>query len=359
MKSREKLRSRPEIREILDKLHKQGEVSGFTSGAFDLLHAGHIDYLEKARAQCDLLIVALNSDRSIKKYKSEKRPINSEADRAKVLCALECVDHVFIFDELNNNENIGLLKPKVYFKAADYSKEQLSSAPLVEAYGGKVELVEATADQSTTGIIERILDRYHPAITDGIELPTSPKRPAVFLDRDGTIIELVEYLHEPSKVKFFDDALVTLKKLKEAGYRLVIVTNQPGIGLGYFSKEDFFALNKVLLKEFSGHGIDIDKIYFCPHSKSENCSCRKPATAMIERADRELGLDLANSFMIGDMTSDVAFGKNAGCKSILLETGASGKDGLYDVKPDYTAKSLSDAADFILKEKKLSSVKKK
>jgi D-beta-D-heptose 7-phosphate kinase/D-beta-D-heptose 1-phosphate adenosyltransferase len=134
--------------------------TGFTSGSFDLLHAGHVDYLAKARERCDLLIVGLNSDKSVKAYKDELRPIIPAEQRAKVLAALAAVDYVFIFDEENNNKNIEVLKPDVYFKAGDYSKDRLSSAPIVESYGGRVEIIPLVEESSTTAIIRRILTLY-------------------------------------------------------------------------------------------------------------------------------------------------------------------------------------------------------
>ena len=137
---RNKIFSRAEIIEKL-KSERPARV-GFTSGSFDLIHPGHVDYLSKAKELCDCLIVAVNSDNSIKGYKSELRPIVPADSRAKVVAALEAVDYVFIFDELNNNQNITLLKPDYYIKAADYNKKSLSSAPLVESYGGEVKLID-------------------------------------------------------------------------------------------------------------------------------------------------------------------------------------------------------------------------
>jgi len=124
---------------------------------------------------------------------------------------------------------------------------------------------------------------------------------------------------------------------------LVVITNQPGIGLGYYTKEDFFKVNKEMLKQLSSHNILIDKIYFCPHSKSEKCSCRKPSIGLIERSREELNLDLKKSFVIGDKSSDILAGKKAGMKTILI-----GDD--REAKPDFIARNLVEAATWIRKE---------
>lgn len=348
MDSREKIKSREDLARILTPDYRKNRKIGFTSGAFDILHSGHLDYLEKARSECDVLIVAVNSDRSIREYKSKKRPVIPQAARSRLIAGLTCADHVFVFDEKNNNKNIEILKPDIYFKAADYEKKSLSSAPLVEAYGGEVKLVPMTEGFSTTAVIEDVLYRFGSVIADPLPDAPKEKKPAVFLDRDGTINVLIDYLHEAPKFKLIDGALQALKALQDAGYRLIVITNQPGIGLGYFTKEDLFAVNKAFLSACAGAGVSIDKIYFCPHSKSENCECRKPAIGMILRAEKELNLDISKSFMIGDMTSDILLGKNAGCTSVLVQTGQGGNDGIYDVKPDIVAKDLKQAAEVIV-----------
>ena len=343
-----KITTRDQLVPVLANLHAMGGKSGFTSGAFDILHAGHVDYLEQARAECDLLVVALNSDASIREYKNPDRPICGEKERAKVIAGLSCVDHVFVFNELNNNQNIEILKPSIYFKAGDYTKDKLSSASLVEAYGGKVKLMPFLKGYSTTSIIERIQQKGILAGVEGQTLATPELRPAVFLDRDGTINESVEYLHEAEKFKLYPGTLEGIKLFQDKGYRVIVVTNQPGIGMGYFSKEDLFSVNKAFLGLASKAGVRVDKIYFCPHSKADGCACRKPGTLMIERAVKELNVDLTRSVMVGDTTIDMQFAKNAGVRGILVRTGQGGKDGLYDVKPDLTADDLLHAATLFL-----------
>jgi len=120
--------------------------------------------------------------------------------------------------------------------------------------------------------------------------------------------------------------------------------------LGYFTKEDFYKINKKMFKDIAEKKIIIDKIYFCPHSLSEDCNCRKPKTGLFERGKEELNIDMERSFMIGDKTDDIQAGKNAGVKTILVKTGHAGKDKNYDVKPDFVAEDLLDAAKIIKRE---------
>lgn len=348
MATKQKIHTREDLLHVLAQPRNEGKKIGFTSGAFDLPHPGHVDYLTKAKALCDLLIVGVNSDESIKKYKSDLRPIVPAEARAQVMAGLEAVDYVFIFSETNNNTNIEQLQPDLYIKAGDYKVSDLSSAPLVEGYGGRVEIIPFMEGYSSTSIIERVLEIYSAEDTSYTRIEKPEAKPAVFLDRDGTLIESVEYLHEPEKVKLLPGVVDGLKALQESGYRLIVTTNQPGIGLGYFTVEQFFKVNKEMLRQISEHGILIDKIYFSPDSKAAGSNYRKPRTGMIERAVRELNVVLESSYVIGDTTTDVAFAKAAGCKSILVETGAEGKDGLYDVNPDYTAPNFENAAQVVL-----------
>ena len=341
---------REELAARLESLRAQSKRIGFTSGVFDLLHPGHVDYLARAKALCDVLLVGVNSDHSVRQNKGPLRPVCTELDRARVVAALDCVDYAFIFQETNNRTNISVLKPDLYLKAGDYKKEQLSSASQVESYGGRVELVPFLKGYSSSALIEKIAAQFGGARASALAIEPYAPAPAVFLDRDGTINKHIEYLHEVSKFELIPGALEAMKKLKEAGYRLVIVTNQPGIGIGYFSKEEFFAVNREMLKAVSKAGFNIDKVYYCPHTRADNCSCRKPGIGMLKRAAQELNVVLEKSFMIGDMSSDVKAGLDAGCRSILLGTGQGGRDGLFEVTPSRFASDLLAAANWILEQ---------
>jgi D-beta-D-heptose 7-phosphate kinase / D-beta-D-heptose 1-phosphate adenosyltransferase len=131
----------------------------FTNGCFDILHRGHITYLNQAKALGDVLIVGLNGDGSVGRLKGAGRPINPVEDRLHVLAALSCVDHIVCFDEDTPHELIRLIRPDVYVKGGDYSREMLPEALVVESLGGTVEILPYVEDRSTTGIIERIRGR--------------------------------------------------------------------------------------------------------------------------------------------------------------------------------------------------------
>ena len=332
-------------------LKSSGKVVGYTSGVFDLLHPGHVQYLEDARARCDYLIVGVNADISVRQLKGPKRPICSEYDRAAVIAGLSSVDLVFIFVEQNNNQNIIELAPTIYFKAGDYDKSKLSSAPIVESQGGRVELIPFLAERSSSSIIERIAHLADPIFAAEQLLPTPQLQPAVFLDRDGTINVLKDYLSDPDQLELIPGAIEGLRALQQAGFRLVITTNQPGIGLGYFTREALYRVNSRFLGMMKREKIAIDKLYFCPHSEAELCDCRKPQPGMINRGCSELNIDRQCSFVVGDMTSDIEFAKRAGCRSVLLGTGQAGKDGRYQAVAEFSAPSLKEAASWIIEQK--------
>jgi D-beta-D-heptose 7-phosphate kinase/D-beta-D-heptose 1-phosphate adenosyltransferase len=154
-----KILSRKAMKAERARLKKAGNKVVFTNGAFDLLHAGHVTYLEFARAQGNVLIVGLNSDSSVRRYKGDKRPINKQVDRAKVLAALECVDYVVIFNEDEPAKLIAELLPNVLVKGADWA-HYVSGRDVVEKNGGKVVLAKIVAGRSTSGMINRIILAY-------------------------------------------------------------------------------------------------------------------------------------------------------------------------------------------------------
>lgn len=174
---------------------------------------------------------------------------------------------------------------------------------------------------------------------------------AVFLDRDGTVIVEVGYLSKPEQVQLVEGAPEALMKLRQAGFRLVVVSNQSGVARGYFTIEDVEAANSKMAELLMPHGIVFDAIYYCPHL--DNCGCRKPDRGMVDRAVRELGVDPKKSFVVGDHLSDVGLALNAGSRGILVLTG-HGADSFKELdqkpafKPHHIAKDLSAAAEWII-----------
>jgi len=153
---RSKVKKLKELKQIVDTLKKQGKKIVFTNGCFDLLHIGHVRYLQEARSLGDVLIVAINSDESVRKIKGKGRPIITANERAEIVAALECVDYVTIFSEILPNKLIEILKPDIHVKGGDYSINELPEAKIVKSYGGKVVIVTKIENRSTTKIIERI-----------------------------------------------------------------------------------------------------------------------------------------------------------------------------------------------------------
>ena len=155
-----KIIPRSKIPSLMRSLRKQQQIVVFTNGCFDLLHAGHVRYLEEARKQGDALMVGVNNDRSMKKIKGPGRPLISEKQRAEVLGALACVSWVVLFSEPDPYRLIELIRPDVLVKGADWSEKEIIGADLVRSYGGKVVRVELVPRISTSEIIQRILERY-------------------------------------------------------------------------------------------------------------------------------------------------------------------------------------------------------
>lgn len=137
-------------------LREAGQRIVFTNGCFDILHAGHVRYLEAARALGDCLVLGLNTDASVRRLKGETRPVNTELDRAAVAGALAAVDYVVLFDEPTAETLIEKVRPAVYAKGSDYTRETLPEAKIVEKYGGEVHFIDLVPGRSTTKIIEKI-----------------------------------------------------------------------------------------------------------------------------------------------------------------------------------------------------------
>ena len=154
------------------------------------------------------------------------------------------------------------------------------------------------------------------------------KKPAVFLDRDGTINVDKHYLHKIEDFEFIPGALQAIKKLKNAGYLVVVVTNQSGVARGYFNMDDVTRLHGHIQQELAGAGTGIDAFYVCPHHLEKGlgefrkeCDCRKGRPGLLFQASADLDIDLKRSFMVGDKIADIEAGENAGCQPILVLTG--------------------------------------
>ncbi len=145
---------------------------------------------------------------------------------------------------------------------------------------------------------------------------------ALFLDRDGVINVEKEYLHTPEAFEFIDGLFDTLRLAQTLGYLLVVVTNQSGIGRGYYSEADFLALNRWMCAQLENEGISIAEVYYCPHAPEAGCDCRKPLPGMLNAAVRDFGIDPAASLLVGDKEADIEAGRAAGVgRCILVRSG--------------------------------------
>ncbi len=170
----DKIKSLEEMRQIRDRLRCEGKKLVFTNGCFDILHAGHVRYLNQARALGDALVVAVNSDRSVRKIKGPGRPIVPEMERAEILTALACVDFVFLFDDPTPQRVIDAIVPDVLVKGADWRISEIVGRETVERAGGVVRNISLLEGASTTGIITRVLERFgsqakHPSATESAD----------------------------------------------------------------------------------------------------------------------------------------------------------------------------------------------
>ena len=156
MKSSKKIISHSSITLLARRLRRSGKKIVFTNGCFDLLHAGHVTYLEKARGLGDVLILGLNTDRSVRKIKGPKRPVNSERDRLRVMAALQAVDYVTLFSEPTPLHLICRVRPQVLVKGADWKKEEIVGAKEVESWGGKIKRIRLVPGRSTTRLLKKL-----------------------------------------------------------------------------------------------------------------------------------------------------------------------------------------------------------
>jgi D-glycero-D-manno-heptose 1,7-bisphosphate phosphatase len=168
--------------------------------------------------------------------------------------------------------------------------------------------------------------------------------PAVFLDRDGTIMHDMDYCADPKKVHVFDGVPDALRRLKQNGYKLVVITNQSGIGRGYFSDTEYRAVEAELARQIGDNVLNAT--YVCPDKPDATATCRKPSPEMVLKAARDHQIDLSRSFFVGDKAIDVECGRRAGVRTILVQTGYGA--GESNCEPDLRARDLCEAAEMII-----------
>lgn len=177
---------------------------------------------------------------------------------------------------------------------------------------------------------------------------------AVFLDRDGVIIKEVDNLRRVSQLRLIPGAAKAIQALNKMGVLVIIITNQPVVARGWITEKELAHIHSILLKRLAKKGAKIDALYYCPHHPEANlkkyrqkCFCRKPNIGLIKKAIKDFSISIKKSFIIGDQTRDILTGKNAGLKTILIKTGYGGRDGKFNVKPDFEAKNLIKAIEIV------------
>jgi len=172
---------------------------------------------------------------------------------------------------------------------------------------------------------------------------TPAAAPAVILDRDGTIVVDRDYLDDPDQLEFLPGAVEGLRLLRERGHRLVVVTNQSGVGRGRFSLSRLEEIHARLLQRLRAAGAEIDAIYYCPHRPEDRCECRKPKPKLVLQAASELGFEPSAAIVIGDKSSDIELGRNLGAKTMLVSESGRTRDGKAAVA-DHVVRDLLEAA---------------
>src|SRR6267142_2849268 len=175
---------------------------------------------------------------------------------------------------------------------------------------------------------------------------------AVFMDRDGTVSEEIGYMYGAGLYWSYAYAGPAIRRINESGMKAVLITGQSGVGRGYFEESMVNQVHDILQAELSRHGAKLDAIYFCPHSPDAGCECRKPHTGMLQQAQKDLDIDLTESYVVGDKQVDVETAYAAGAKSVLVLTGYGREQRemfmASERQPDLVAETLEEAVDAIL-----------
>ncbi len=179
----------------------------------------------------------------------------------------------------------------------------------------------------------------------------------MFVDRDGTIAEEVGYLNHVSRFRMFPFVAAAIRRLNEARLPVIVITNQSGVGRGYFPETFVHTIHELMARQLATAGARIEGVYYCPHTPADSCDCRKPKLGMLERAAHEHALDLRHSFVVGDRYVDIDLAHRAGARGILVRTGYGEGELVWHAaewprQPDFVAEDLTGAAEWILRQTK-------
>jgi len=220
---------------------------------------------------------------------------------------------------------------------------------------------EYIKDMGTPERLEQVRKDYGSGKVQKMSLKN--ERRAVFLDRDGVLNEEMDQLTQVEDLHVYDFAAEAVKKINETDFMAIVVSNQPMVAKGLMSEKDVQEVHKKLETEIGKKGAKIDAFYYCPHHPEKGfegerpelkieCECRKPEPGLLFQAQKDFNLNLSKSYMVGDQTADILAGKNAGCKTILVETGYGGKDEKYKIEPDFKARNVLEAVELCITQTK-------
>lgn len=319
---------------LRERFQREGKKLVFTNGCFDLLHLGHVEYLECARAMGDGLLLALNSDRSVRELKGPTRPVVPEDQRAAVVASLECVDGVVVFDSLRVDGVIRAVRPHVYTKGGDYTVEALATdeREAVLASGGTIEIIPFVEGCSSSSLIERI---GQSALAEQARVRRAPVR-TVFLDRDGVLNRERGHVTSPEELEVVPGAGKAIAELSEAGIDCIVITNQSGLARGLIDAEMLARIHRKLERELAAEGGYLKAIYVSPWHEDRSMEGgnmkylrdspeRKPAPGLIFRAVRDHMLDLAACVFVGDSARDYRAAEAAGLRFYAVRSPKAGE----------------------------------
>lgn len=265
------------------------------------------------------------------------------------------------------NAAVYILSPGIFKyipqdKPSDFRKDIF---PLVLQSGEVVRAYKTAEYIKDVGTIER-LEKVRRDIMSGKvkRLSKKNKRQAIFIDRDGTVVRDVDLLHRVEDLELLPFSAAAIKKINDSDYLSFLITNQPVVARNLCDTSVIRQIHNKLETLLGIGGAYLNDIYFCLHHPDKgypeenpdfkvDCDCRKPKTGMISKAVKEYNVDVESSWVIGDRTTDIQTGKNAGMKTILVRTGKAGQDGKFEVSPDYIFDNIEDAVDFILSKKEI------
>ena len=316
-----------ELKEIVNNLDISKSI-GAISGSFDCLHEGHKYSLNYCLKSVDILFVLINSDESIKTYKGNERPIQNLNERLYNLENFSDRIYFVSFDELIPNNTIEIIKPNVYFLSSEWITNPVEK-PLLNKINCEIKKHPELNGVSTSQNNENI----------------DTSKGAVFYDRDGTINEDVGYLDSIENIKISESNLNALKKMSQLDLFNIIITNQSGVGHGYFTVQELEKINEEIIKMVNFNGGRIDKIYYDISTNENPSELRKPNIGMVLKAREEFNISLKKSWVVGDKDSDIELGKRCNMKTVYIQNNQYEYKSLF--KPDYTVVNLYEAYQII------------